>query len=131
MADFGVDNFLGTVTLDGKQAVYKFHDPSDVTNTAEVTLSEKDLDGKQAETREATDLAYSKVAEGMNSKRDTKNFKDQAKQVADKQNEDSKTRQAATDFLDNTADNTTKPVSVDKDGTNVFNTKDQNKDNDK
>ncbi len=128
MADFGVDNFLGNVTTDGKQAVYKFHDPEDMTNAAEITLSDKDLDGKPAETREATDMAYAKASKEMNEKRDTRRFKEEAKRTADRQDADTKTREGANNFLDNSGDNTTKPVSVDKDGTTTYNTANQGQD---
>jgi hypothetical protein len=71
MATFGVDNFLGELSVDGTTANFHFTDPDDTTNVADVSLSPKEFpEGViSPDSREVSDYAYSLVSKQMNDKR--------------------------------------------------------------
>jgi hypothetical protein len=71
MATFGVDNFLGELSLDGTTANFHFTDPDDTANVADVSISPKEFpEGVVSpDSREVSDYAYSLVSKQLNDKR--------------------------------------------------------------
>jgi hypothetical protein len=71
MATFGVDNFNGELSLDGSTANFKFTDPDDTSNVAEVSISPKEFpEGViSPDSREVSDYAYSLVSKQLNDRR--------------------------------------------------------------
>jgi hypothetical protein len=120
----GLDNFQYELEVKDGNASFKFVDPQDASNTADVTLAQKDFpDGiNDATDRSVADLAFSQVAQKLNDSRDARVAKEEADAAKAKVDEDKRSRDAAQDFFDNSQDVTVAPAKVDKDGTNVYNT---------
>lgn len=121
MPTLGVDGFLYDMTVDGKTANFKFTDPEDVNNTTEVSVSEKEMENTKASSREVQDYAYSLVSKELTDKRAARQAKAEADRVAAQNEVDAKTREAQTEVLQNSNDNTVAVDHVDADGNNVYN----------
>lgn len=105
MADYGLDGFLYHQTVDGKTAHFTFTDPEDVTNTAEVTVGEKDIpETALAGSRETADFAYSQVSKPLNDKRDARRVDAAQVELRERQAAEAQVRESTTDFLANTSD---------------------------
>lgn len=122
MATFGLGNFMYDLTVDGGKAVFKFYDAQDADNTAEVSLSTKDMDGFDADSRQVADKAYAQVSKVLNDKRDSRLAKEAQQELNEKQAEDARVREAGEDFLNKAEDVKVAPAQVEEDGTHVFNT---------
>lgn len=124
MPSFGLGNFMYDMHVDGNAAKFKFYDPEDVTNTAETSVSSKEIpeDSKwDVDGREVSEIAYSKVAKELNDKRDKRIREEQIKALDDRQTEDARAREAAVDFQANAQDTVVQPIKTEKDGTKVYN----------
>jgi hypothetical protein len=118
----GIGNFLYDIEVKDGSATYNFRDPEDTANTASVSLSKDDLGEYQADSREATDLAFNRVEQQLNNKRDARHATEE-KNKLDEDLKDAKADRARTqDFFDNTEDGSVKPDHVEQDGTTVYNT---------
>ncbi len=124
MAHYGLGNFEYDLTVEGNNAKFKFFDPEDVTNTADVSLGEKDFpEGITApDSRQVADVAYAQCQKVLNDKRDARIAKNEKEDLADRQAEEQRTREAAADFLNNAQDGAVAPAKVESDGTKVYNT---------
>lgn len=124
MAQYGLDNFLYDLEVKDGNASFHFVDPNDASNTADVTISQKDFPegAPGADDRRVADLAYSQVSKKLNDARDGRVAKDEADAAASKAEEDKRSREAAQDFFDKSQDVAVAPAKVDKDGTSVYNT---------
>lgn len=124
MAEYGLGNFLYTLDVVDGKANFKFRDPEDASNTAEVSVSQSDFpDGvTQADARQVADVAYAQCSKVLNDKRDARVRKQAAKDLEAKHEEDARVRESAADFLNNAQDAAVQPVKTEDDGTNVFNT---------
>jgi len=101
MAEYGLGNFVYEINFDGKNANFKFRDPDDVSNVAEVTVSEKEFpENAKADSRQVADYAYTQVAKTLNDKRDERLKKEAAKEVEERQEADARLRETANDFFD-------------------------------
>ena len=124
MAEYGLGNFKYEFTVEGGSAKFKFYDEQDASNTAETSVSTKDFpEGvTQPDSRQVADVAYNQVSKVLNDKRDARLRQTADNELADKQTEDSRQREAAEDLHANSQDVSTAPTKVDSDGTNVYNT---------
>lgn len=128
MATFGVDNFLGEVTVDGSTANFKFTDPDDVKNVQEVSISPKEFpEGViSPDSREVSDYAYSLVAEKMNAVRSERIKATETKQVADQQDAAKAEKSVTAQHLASAQDSQVAPAGTEvrKDGVKqtVYNT---------
>lgn len=106
MATYGLGNFQYDITVEDGNANFKFFDPQDASNTASVSVPQKEFpDGiKQADTREVADLAYAQCQKVLNDKRDARIKKEEEDALAKKQDEDASAREAAADFHANSGD---------------------------
>lgn len=106
MAEYGLGNFKYELTFDGKAANFKFHDPEDVTNTAEVSVSQSEFpEGiSDADSRQVADIAYTQVSKVLNDKRDSRLKKEAENDLAKTQEEDKRSREAANDFFDKSSE---------------------------
>lgn len=122
----GLDNFQYELDVKDGSAVFNFTDPQDASNTASVTLAQKDFpDGiNDATDRSVADFAYSKVAKQLNDVRDGRVAKTEADAAAQKAEDDKAAREAAQDFFANSQEVAVAPAKVEKDGTTVYNTDD-------
>lgn len=101
MAQYGLGNFVYELTFDGKTANFKFHDPADITNTAEVSVPQGDFPGDAlADSRQVADLAYGQVAKLLNDKRDSRLAKEAQAEVKERTEREAKEREIANDFFD-------------------------------
>lgn len=122
MAQYGLDNFVYEFDVNNGNAVFKFVDPDDASNHAEVEVNQKDFEGFAADSRQVADKAYAQVAQQLNDARDKRVEKSQADDLSQRQAEDKRAREAAQDFFDNTDEVQVAPAKVEKDGTTIFNT---------
>lgn len=128
MPTFGVDNFLGELSLDGSTANFHFTDPDDVTNTADVNVSPKEFpEGVlDASSREVSDYAYSLVSKQLNDKRSERLKAVTVKQAAEEQDRLKAERAVTAEHLSTVQDNVTPRATTEKreDGVtqNVYNT---------
>lgn len=97
MAQYGIDNFLYEVSVSNGSAVFKFHDPQDLGNTAEVTVHQKDFpEGiTDADSRQVADLAYNQCRGAMNDVRSKRIAEAEAKQAAETKAAEVASRHAA------------------------------------
>lgn len=120
----GLDGFLYDFVVDGKTTNFHFWDPEDATNTADVSISDKEVDGSSG-SRETAEYAYAQVVKGLSEKRDARLAKGAADFQAKKQADEAQVRETATDFLNNGKDPEVKAVGTEKraDGVtqNVYN----------
>ena len=125
MAQYGLGNFVYEFVAANGVANFKFHDPEDVSNTAETSVAPKEFpEGiKDADSRQVADVAWTKVQEGMNRKRDARIKKDKADEFNKAQDEDARAREAASDFIKNSEDTSVATAKENEDGTKVYNTK--------
>jgi hypothetical protein len=109
MSTFGVDNFIGELSVDGSVANFKFTDPDDVKNVMEVSLSPKEFpEGTtQADSREVADYAYSLVAEKMNATRSDRLAAAEAKQASESLEREKSEKAAVNQHLKDATDNHT------------------------
>lgn len=101
MAEYGLGNFRYELTFDGKSANFKFVDPEDINNTAEVSVSKDQFpEGiNDADSRQVADIAYAQVAKLLNDKRDARHLKEQADAEKKQADADKQAREAANDFF--------------------------------
>lgn len=120
---YGLGNFLYELEVSNGNANFKFWDTDDASNTAEVSVAQKDFpEGiKDADSRQVADLAFSQCQQVLNDKRDARVKKELADDVANKQKEDKRVRDEAADVLANGQDPSVAPAEVqkDKDGNEV------------
>lgn len=104
MATYGLGNFKYDITVNGTSANFKFFDPEDVTNTAEVSLHEKDFpEGiTEPDTREVAEVALAQCQKLLNDKRDARIKKEREAELDEQSEETKRSREAANDFLANT-----------------------------
>lgn len=102
MAEYGLGNFVYELTFDGKSANFNFRDPEDVTNTAEVSVSQDEFPAgvSSADAREVADYAYIQVAKTLNDKRDARLKAEAEQAVQEAQERDAHERSVANDFFD-------------------------------
>jgi hypothetical protein len=127
MPQYGLGNFVYELEVKDNAAHFKFSDPEDASNTAEVSVSQKDFpEGiTTADSRQVADMAYAQCQKILNDKRDAR-FKKQATDALEaKTAEDARAREAAHDFLNNAQDVATEPHHVEEDGTRVYNVEPQ------
>lgn len=123
MPQFGLGNFYYEVTADGGKANFKFTDPFDTSNTAEVSVDQKDFpEGLSYDSRQVADIAYDQCQRVLNEKRDARILKEEEDKREAKNEEDARARQAAQDFHANAEETAVAPAKVEKDGTHVYNT---------
>jgi hypothetical protein len=124
MAEYGLGNFKYELEVKDGSSKFKFYDPEDASNTAEVSVSQKEFpEGvTQPDSRQVADLAYAQCAKVLNDKRDARLRKEAADALKAKQDEDARSREAAADFLNNSKDVEVEPAKVESDGTKVYNT---------
>lgn len=122
MPTFGLGNFLYDLEVKDGKANFHFYDDEDADNTADVTLSAKDFNGFDATSRQVADIAYAQAAKVLNDKRDARLAKQAQKDLAAKQTEDARSREAQADFTNNAKDVAVEPAQVEEDGTHVYNT---------
>lgn len=128
MATFGVDNFIGEVTVDGSVANFRFTDPDDVKNVAEVSVSEKEFPQGvvSADSREVSDYAYSLVAKQLNAVRSDRIKAAETRLVVEAQEADKAAKELQSEHLRTAQDNVTPAAGTEKreDGVvqNVYNT---------
>jgi hypothetical protein len=121
----GIGGYIVRFNNNGTSAEFEFRDPADVTNTAKVSVTEKDFpDGIfQPDSRQVLDEAYNRVASQLNNKRDER-LKEEAEDRLDKQQtEDRRVREAAQDHFANSSDVAVQPAKTDSDGVKIYNTK--------
>lgn len=120
---YGLGNFLYEVEVSGGKANFTFYDPQDASNTVEVSIAQSDFpDGVSADSRQVADMAYDQCQRVLNEKRDARQKKEAADQLASEKKEEARARQDAQDFYANSQDVTVEPAKVEKDGTTVYNT---------
>lgn len=119
---YGLGNFLYDLEVRDGKALFRFYDPEDAENTAEVEVSKSEFpEGiTQADSRQVADIAYAKCAKVLNDKRDARFQKESADQLAAKQEEDARQAGEAREFFENSEElaNTTptgSPVSQPED----------------
>lgn len=117
---FGLGNYLYDLDVSGGAANFKFRDPEDSDNTAEVSVSEKDFGGFNADSRQVAEVAYAQVCKALNDKRDARVKKQTAAAVDADLTEKARVREAADDFLNNAQDVSVAPAKVEEDGTKVY-----------
>jgi hypothetical protein len=129
MAQYGLGNYLYELEVKDGTANFHFVDPEDASNTADVTVSQKDFpEGAPADSRQVADVAYAQAAKVLNDKRDARVKKDAAKDLDDRLTEEARSREAADDFLANSSHVAVEPAKVESDGTKVYNTEDKSSD---
>jgi hypothetical protein len=106
MAQFGLGNFVYELEVSDGKANFKFRDPEDATNTAEVSVSQEDFpEGiTQADSRQVADLAFAQCSKVLNDKRDARTRKEAADALQAKHDEDARQREESADFLNNAQD---------------------------
>jgi hypothetical protein len=116
MSTFGVDNFIGEVSVDGSVANYKFSDPDDLKNVMEVSVSEKEFPAgvKSADSREVSDYAYSLVAEKMNAVRSDRIRAQETKLLSDNLEADKEAKAVSSHHLETAQDSQVKPAGTEK-----------------
>jgi hypothetical protein len=121
---YGLGNFLYTLDVADGNANFKFWDTDDASNTAEVSVAQKDFpEGiKDADSRQVADLAFEQCQKVLNDKRDARLKKETTDALAEKQKEDARVREEAADVLANGQDVAVAPAHIEKDGTKVYNT---------
>lgn len=124
MAQYGLGNFVYEFTVDNGSANFKFHDPEDANNTAEVSVNNKDFpEGiTQADSRQVADLAFAQCSKQLNDTRDERLSKEASDKLDKEQEEGHRQREAASEFFNNSADGAVPPAKVEEDGTKVYNT---------
>jgi hypothetical protein len=122
MPTFGIGGYQFEYEVGNNAVTFKFWDPEDANNTAEVTIDKKDLPKgvSSLEGRIVSDLAFRMAAKTLNSKRDARIKKQTNDATNAKVDSDAITREQSEDFLANAKDVKTEPDFVTKDGTNVF-----------
>lgn len=124
MPQYGLGNFLYEVEVKDGSAHFKFVDPEDASNTAEVSVNKKDFpEGVVADSRQVADLAFTQCQKVLNDKRDARIKQAATDALEAKTAEDARAREAAADHAANSQDVATEPHHVEDDGTKVFNTK--------
>lgn len=120
---YGLGNFLYELEIADGNANFKFWDADDASNTAEVSVAQKDFpEGvKDADSRQVADLAFTQCQKVLNDKRDARIKKEVADEVAAKQEEDKRVREEAAYVLANGKDVEVAPALIEKDGTRVYN----------
>lgn len=128
MAQYGLGNFLYEFSVDGKSANFKFWDPEDVTNTAEVAVTEKDFpEGvTDADSRQVAEVAYNQCSKTLNDKRDERKKREATEAFEKDTAEKASAREAAADHFAHSQDVSTAPATTETDDqgrvTNVYNT---------
>jgi creatinine amidohydrolase/Fe(II)-dependent formamide hydrolase-like protein len=103
MAEYGLGNFVYELEVSDGSANFKFRDPDDASNTAEVSVHQSDFpEGiNQADSRQVADLAFAQCSKVLNDKRDKRLHAEASEDLAAKQKEDARAREAAADFHNN------------------------------
>lgn len=124
MAQYGLGNFVYELEVSNGNANFKFYDPEDAANTAEVAVSQKDFpEGiTQPDSRQVADIAYAQCSKVLNDKRDARLKKQNTAEFNARQDEDARSREAQADFLNNANDASVQPAKTEDDGTKVYNT---------
>jgi hypothetical protein len=124
MAQYGLGNFVYELEISNDTANFSFHDPNDVTNTAEVSVSKKDFPEGivQPDSRQVADLAYAQCSKVLNDKRDARLKKEASAEFNTRTDEEARSREAQADFLNNAQDASVQPAKTEDDGTKVYNT---------
>jgi hypothetical protein len=106
MAEYGLGNFVYELEVSDGNANFKFRDPEDASNTAEVSVHQSDFpEGiNQADSRQVADLAFAQCQKVLNDKRDKRLHKEASEGLTAKQEEDARAREAAADFHNNSQD---------------------------
>jgi glutamine cyclotransferase len=67
MAEYGLGNFVYELEVSDGNANFKFRDPEDASNTAEVSVHQSDFpEGiNQADSRQVADLAFAQCSKGL------------------------------------------------------------------
>ena len=116
MATYGLGQFKYDIEINGKSAKFSFYDPEDVDNTAEVSLSEKDMpEGVETpDDRQVAELAFAQCQKLLNDKRDARMIKDRTEDLKEQDAETKRSREVANDFLANVAGSKEQPKSETK-----------------
>ena len=124
MPTFGLGNFMYEMTVEGQSAKFNFYDPEDVSNSAEASVSQKEMPEKKVgvDGREVSEIAYGKVAKQLNDKRAKRLADEQTKELEDRLERDAKAVEASTQFYADSEEGSVKPAKEEKDGTRVYNT---------
>lgn len=106
MATYGLGKFMYDIIVEDKQAKFSFYDPEDATNTAEVTLTEKDFpEGVTApDTREVAEAAFAQCQKLLNEKRDARVRRERTTELDEQLDQDKHDRETAADFLASSGD---------------------------
>lgn len=134
---YGLGNFLYTIDVADGNANFKFWDQEDASNTAEVSVSQKDFPAgiTDADSRQVADLAFDQCQKVLNEKRDARVKKQATDELAEKQKEDARVREVSAEILANGQDPAVAPAEIqkDKDGNEVrvYNTATPSDDNNK
>jgi hypothetical protein len=114
MATFGVDNFIGELSIDGSTANFHFTDPDDVHNVADVNISPKEFpEGVVSpDSREVSDYAYSLVAEKMNAARSERLKAAELQRVSEAQDAETVAKAVTAQHFKDAQDNTVAPAGT-------------------
>jgi hypothetical protein len=105
MAQFGLGNFLYELDVTDGSANFRFIDPDDASNVAEVSVPQSEFpEGQKATSRDVADLAYAQCAKVLNDKRDARLQKEAVDDLKEKQAEDRRQREEAADFFNHSQD---------------------------
>lgn len=122
MPTFGIGGYHFEYEVGNNAVTFKFWDPEDPNNTAEVTVDKKDFPKgiNSPEERAVADLAFRMAAKALNEKRDARVKKETNAATNADIEEKARIRDAGQDFLANAKQVETEPDFTTKDGTNVF-----------
>lgn len=113
---FGLGNFLYEVSFDGKTANFNFWDPEDTSNTAQVSVPQKDIPaGQSADSRDVAEHAYNQVSKDLNGKRDSRLIKEREETVTTQQTAEARARAETEDYLKSAQENVTEPAAIETD----------------
>lgn len=112
---FGIGGYTAELTVEGNSAKYHFVDPEDITNTEDVSLSSNDLNGYQAESAQAADIAFNKARTSLDETRDERKKQEAVSALDHKQAQDKIDRDAAIEYQANAEELETKPTRVETD----------------
>lgn len=106
MATYGLGNFKYDLEVTGKTAKFHFYDPEDVSNTADVSLDEKDMPAgvSTPDDRQVAEIAFAQCQKLLNDKRDARYIKNRTEDLKVQDDETKRSREAANDFLANAQD---------------------------
>jgi hypothetical protein len=107
MADLGIGGYTyGEPTVKDGVVTFTFVDPEDATNTATVSVDQKDFPNgvTVSSSRQVADYAFLQAQKVLDEKRDARLRKEAADALEQKHAEDARQRDAAVEFLTNAQD---------------------------